>query len=156
MKLKNKWLYAMAFMLLAIPFAFRVSAARAVYLSDGASQNGNTGTWNLPADKGQCVTGIAADIGTMILDEAIKSRPDCIARTWPAYSTQTACGSTSGHDAHSGQTPICPSSSFPISLNGLDRTAVMCNQAAIAAGKTSGTSAPACLLLAVYGKRFKG
>ena len=128
----------MAFMLLAIPFAFRVSAARAVYLSDGASQNGNTGTWNLPADKGQCVTGIAAD-GTMILDEAIKSRPDCIARTWPAYSTQTACGSTSGHDAHFWANTCVANDGTPISLNGLDRTAVMCNQAAIAAGKTSGT-----------------
>jgi len=136
-------LYVIAFMLLVIPFAFRVNTASAVYLSDGARQNGNSGGWNLPADMGKCVTGIAAD-GILTIDESIKSRPDCIARTWPAYSTQAACGSKSGHDAHFWANTCVANDGTPISLNGLDRTAAMCNQAAIAAGKTSGTWAPAC------------
>ena len=124
------------------PFAFRASTTWAVYLSDGARQNGNTGGWNLPADTGQCVTGIAAD-GTMTIDETIKSRPDCIARTWPAYTTQATCGRP-GHTAHFWVNTCVANDGTPISLNGLDRTAAMCNQAAIAAGKTSGTWAPAC------------
>jgi hypothetical protein len=42
-------------------------------------------------------TGIAAD--TWTVDETIKSRPDCIARTWPAYTTQEACEALQ-HEAH--------------------------------------------------------
>ncbi|MFZ2197265.1 MAG: cytochrome c3 family protein [Thermodesulfovibrionales bacterium] len=143
MKLKNKWLYVIAFILLVIPIAFSVSTTWAVYLSDGASQNGNTGGWNLPADMGQCVTGIAAD-GVWTVDETIKSRPDCISRTWPAYTTQEACGSASGKEAHFWANTCVANDGTPISLKGLDRTAAMCNQAAIAAGKTSGTWSPAC------------
>jgi predicted CXXCH cytochrome family protein len=142
MKLKNKWLYLIAFMLLVIPFAFRVSTTWAVYLSDGARQNGNAGGWILPADKGQCVAGIAAD-GTLIIDKTIKSRPDCIALTWPDFLTQATCGRP-GHTAHFWASTCVADDGTPISLNGLDRTATMCNQAAMAAGKTSGTWASAC------------
>ncbi len=156
MKLRNKWLYVIAFMLLVTPFAFRVSTAWAVYLSDGASQNGNTGGWNLPADKGQCVTGIAAD-GTMTIDETIKSRPDCIARTWPAYSTQAACGSTSGHDsAFLGQHLCCQRWHTHL----IERFGQDCRD--VQSGSNSSRKnirhMGACLyiFLAVYGKRFKG
>ncbi len=145
-----------AFILLVIPFAFGVSTTWAVYLSDGASQNGNTGGWNLPEDMGRCVTAIAAD-GTMIIDETIKSRPVCISRIFSVFKTQASCGSASNNRAHFWANTCVADDGSRISLDGLDRTAAMCNQAAIAAGKAYGTWAPACTSSWQYmGRDLKG
>ena len=155
MKLKNKLIYLIAFMLLLSPFAFGVSTTRADYLSDGARQNGNTGGWNLPADTGQCVTGIAAD-GTMTIDGTIKSRSDCLARIWPVFTSQATCGKP-GHSAHFWASTCVANDGTSISLDGLDRTQRMCHQAAKAAGKKSGTLASACTSSWQYmGKDLKG
>ncbi len=110
---------------LAIPLILAGNAT-AVYLPDGATQDPTSGGWDLPQDMGTCVTGINAD-GSLVIDSSRTSRPDCIAETFPAYTTQAACASTSNPGgAHFWAVTCVDGSGNGISLNGLDRTTAMC------------------------------
>src|SRR5208337_61657 len=55
-----------------------IGSAWAMYMADGAVQNGTTGGWTAPSD-GICVLGLHAD-GTMDVDTTITTRRDCQAR----------------------------------------------------------------------------
>ncbi|MBI4653674.1 MAG: hypothetical protein HY752_01530 [Nitrospirae bacterium] len=126
MKFKPKLLFMAAFFVLAIPFVF-AGSTQAIYLPDGAEQNGTTGLWDLPADRGKCVTGIAAD-GTMTIDATKTSRADCIAnlQSPSTYTTQALCGVTTNPDGAHFWASTCSSGTTGISLSGLDRTSAMC------------------------------
>ena len=52
--------------------------AGAMYMGDGATQNGTTGGWNAPTD-GICVLSIDMS-GNMVTDPSIKTARDCQAR----------------------------------------------------------------------------
>lgn len=117
---------------LAAGVALSAGTASAKYISDGAVQNGTTGGWDLPADRGVCVTGIKSD-GTMIIDPSITSRPDCIAKTFPAYTTEAACKTSDSAGAnaegsHYWASTCVDGSGNGISLKDLDRNANMCTQ----------------------------
>ena len=82
MKLKDKLLYVAALMALLIPFAFMVSTAGAVYVGDGAIQNGTYGDWDI-TDYGVCFTGIKSD-GTMDKERRGRGRgPPCVSGKFP-------------------------------------------------------------------------
>ncbi len=127
--LQNRKLVLSAVLLvLAMCMTLLTGNAQAAYVGDGAVQNGITGGWNLPVDTGVCVTGIQSD-GTFIVDSTIHSRPDCIAKTLPAYTTQSACGNTANADgAHFWASTCVDASGNGISLSGLDRNANICAQ----------------------------
>jgi hypothetical protein len=134
---KNFILWAVVFAL-ALPLVL-ANNAYAIYAGDGTKPNA-TGTWDI-TDYGKCVTGIESN-GTMHTSAAT-SRPDCESTIVSAL-TGAAC--TGDSDANGGShyaTSVCIATGGSIdgqavSLNGLDRTAGMCNQAAIKAGATSG------------------
>ncbi len=147
MKWKIKSLGLAALMAWVIPFTFMVSPAGAVYVGDGAVQDGVYGDWNI-TDLGVCVTGIKSD-GTMVIDPSITSRADCIAVRFPndaALTSQAVC--TGDSDANGGSHYWASTCSAPdgtiISLNGLDRTATNCDKRAKALGYASGTWASKC------------
>ena len=122
---KKRSLFLAVLLVLALPLALAGNAG-AAYITDGAVQNGTTGGWELPADAGVCATGIQAG-GTLIIDDTIHSRADCIAKTFPAYTTRLACGNTTNADgAHFWANSCVDASGNGISLSGLDRTAGMC------------------------------
>ena len=147
MKLKTKLLYLAAFLVLALSLILTGNAS-AKYVGDASVQNGTTGGWDLPADRGKCITGIKSD-GTMVIDDSITSRPDCIATTFPAYTTSAACSASDSaganlEGAHAMVSNCVANDGTVISLKDLDRTASMCNQRAIAMGKTSGAMTSVC------------
>ncbi len=134
--------------------AFATGPAGAVYVGDGSVQNGTTdvGTgittnWDI-TDYGVCVTGIQAD-GTIVFDATKTSRPGCLTVKFSndaALTSEALCLGDS--DLNGGShfwtsTCVANDGTF-ISLNGLDRTATMCTQAALKAGKTSGTMTSKC------------
>jgi len=135
MKLKHNWLYLAALIVLAIPLAFMVINAGAVYIGDGSKQN-SSGGWDI-TDYGKCVTGIKAD-GTMSVDTTLTSRPDCLTTYYPAYTTEATClaFTNSESSSHYWASMCLASDGTAISLKGLDRNANMCEQAITAAGKT--------------------
>jgi len=131
MKTGNRLLYIAACIVLIIPILLTANDARAKYVGDNAVPDG-LGGWALPADKGFCVTGIKSD-GTMILDLTVNSRPDCLAKTWPAYTTQATCRTSDSAGAntegsHFWISTCVDASGNGISLSGLDRTASICAQ----------------------------
>jgi hypothetical protein len=122
---KKRSLFLAVLLAAALPLALAGNAG-AAYITDGAVQNGTTGGWDLPTDAGVCVTGIQAG-GTLIIDDTIHSRADCIAKTFPAYTTRLACGNTVNADgAHFWANSCVDAAGNGISLSGLDRTAGMC------------------------------
>ena len=147
MKLKNKLLYLAALMVLVIPFAFMVSTAGAVYVGDGAVQNGTYGDWDI-TDYGVCVTGIESD-GTMVIDASKTSRPDCLTVKFPNDASLTSSALCTGDsDANGGShywaSTCVANDGTRISLNGLDRTATNCDKRAKALGYASGTWTSKC------------
>lgn len=131
MKTRTKLLVVAAILALFTPVLLAPSAW-AKYVGDGAVPNGVTGGWDLPDDRGVCVTGIKSD-GTVIIDTSITSRPDCIARTFPAYTTSAACKTSDSAGAnvegsHYWTKSCVDASGSGISLSGLDRNANMCAQ----------------------------
>jgi hypothetical protein len=122
---RKNLLFLTVLLFLAMPLIL-TGTASAGYLPDGATQDATSGGWDLPQDMGTCVTGINAN-GSLVIDSSKTSRPDCIAETFPVYTTQAACGNTSNAGgAHFWATTCVDSSGHGISLNGLDRTAAMC------------------------------
>jgi hypothetical protein len=153
MKLKNKLLYLAALIVLVIPFAFMVSTSGAVYVGDGAVQNGIYGDWDI-TDYGVCVTGIKSD-GTMVIDPSKTSYPDCLTVIFPNDASLTSAALCTGDsDANGGShywAETCVANDGTrISLNGLDRTATNCNKRAIALGYASGTLTSKCTGSWVY------
>ena len=144
MYVKKNLMLWVAVLALAMPLFF-TGTASAVYLPDGATQNATNGGWDMPSDMGECVTGIHAD-GTLNIDATIHTRPDCLAKTFPAYATQALCSSTANTEgaAHFWASTCVATDGTPISMNGLDRTNTMCIQAAAAAGKTATGMTNAC------------
>ena len=135
MKNFRKLLYVASLMALVILMLFTVSKSQAIYMGDNAVPDG-AGGWALPDDKGFCVTGIKSD-GTMNIDLSVgNSRPDCLAKIWPAYETQTACRNSDSAGANVEGTHYWTStcivgtglSRTAISLSDLDRTRYMCEQ----------------------------
>jgi hypothetical protein len=134
MKQSKKLLLLAVLGALVIPVLF-AGTATAKYVGDAAVQSATSGGWVLPADKGFCVTGIKRD-GTMLVDLSVgNSRPDCIAKIFPAYTTSAACllADKAGANAEGSHfwTSTCISgtdNTKSISLSGLDRTRFMCEQ----------------------------
>jgi hypothetical protein len=134
-------------MVLVIPFAFMVGTAGAIYVGDGAIQNGTYGDWDI-TDYGVCVTGIKID-GTLVIDASKTSRPDCLTVTFPndaSLTTSALC--TGDSDANGGShywaSTCVADDGTRISLNGLDRTATNCDKRAKALGKASGALTSKC------------
>ena len=142
----KRFLFSAALLALALSVTMYAGNAEAVYVGDGAVLNPTTGAFQDPTD-GICVTGIQAD-GTFLVDSTVHSRPDCIAKTFPAYTTQAACGNTANSDgAHFWASTCVDASGNGISLAGLDRNANICKQkggtwksACTSAFQTMGTS----------------
>jgi len=152
MKLRTKMLLVGAFLVLAVPLVF-AGVARAVYVGDGAVQNGISGDWDI-TDYGVCVTGIKSD-GTMVIDASKTSRPDCLTVTFPNDASLTSSALCTGDsDANGGShywaSTCVANDGTRISLNGLDRTATNCDQRAKALGKASGTMTSKCTGSWVY------
>ena len=134
MKQSKKLLLLAVFSALVIPLMF-AGTASAKFVGDTAVQNGVTGGWDLPADKGFCNTGIKRD-GTMIFDLSVgNSRPDCIAKLFPAYQTSAAClladkagANVEGSHFWTSTCLVGTDNTKSISLSGLDRTRFMCEQ----------------------------
>jgi len=132
MQLKTKLLYLAVYFVLALPLILTGNAG-AVYIGDGAVQNGTTGGWDLPADRGVCVTGIKPD-GTLVINASITSRPDCIANVFPAYTTSAACllsdeaGANVEGSHYWTNTCVNSTTGAGISLKDLDRNTNMCSQ----------------------------
>jgi hypothetical protein len=128
-----KLLFTAAFIVLAMSLMF-TGTASAKYVGDNAVPDG-VGGWALPADKGFCNTGIKRD-GTMLFDLAVgNNRNDCLAKIFPAYTTQSTCllADKAGANAEGSHfwSSTCISNANPnvaISLSGLDRTRFMCEQ----------------------------
>ena len=128
-----KLLFIAAFIVLAMSLTF-IGTASAKYVGDNAVPDG-VGGWALPADKGFCNTGIKRD-GTMLFDLAVgNNRNDCLAKIFPAYTTQSTCllADKAGANAEGSHfwASTCISNADPnvaISLSGLDRTRFMCEQ----------------------------
>ena len=160
-------------MVLALFFGFSGQAG-AMYMSDGAVQNGTTGGWTAPTD-GICVLGLHTD-GTMDVDTTITNRRDCQARlvavtaVTPGDTLANVCGNASKNTA--GAKYAAPGSSTcvtvdgngfingAISLKNNDRTTQMCTALggfglANASGvkNTANSSAAYCL---AYGWQFRG
>ncbi len=140
MHVNKKLMLLVAVFALALPLMF-TGIASATYLSDGATQDtSGTGGWALPNDMGACVTGISST-GAITVDSTITNRRDCLAKIWPAYTTQAACASTSNTEgaAHLW-TSTClatnGTTTVGVSLKGLDLNKTMCTQkvAAMVAG----------------------
>lgn len=125
---KTKLWVSAVLLALLLSVTFLTGNAAAVYVSDGAVQNGVTGGWDV-VEYGACVTGIDAT-GNMIVDTSRTSRADCIANTFPAYTTQADCGSTTNAEgaAHFWASTCVDAGGNGISLAGLDRTASICIQ----------------------------
>lgn len=148
---KSLMLWASVFAL-ALPL-FLANTANAIYNGDGTVQNGTTGGWDI-TDYGKCVTGVKAD-GTMVIDSTITSRPDCLIKTFPTYTTSASCllsdkAGSNVEGSHYWASTCIANDGTAISLKDLDRSNGMCNQAAIKAGKTSGTMVNACTSAWVY------
>jgi len=147
MKWKSSSLGLAALIAWLIPFALMVSPAGAVYVGDGAVQDGVYGDWTI-GDLGLCVTGIKSD-GTMVIDPTITSRADCIAVKFPNDADLTSSALCTGDsDANGGSHYWATTCSAPdgtrISLKDLDRTATNCDKRAKALGYASGTWASKC------------
>jgi PKD domain len=140
---------------LVTPLIFSGSA-NAMYMSDGATQNGVTGGWNTPNDM-VCIVGVHAD-GTVDVADGVTNARDCIYLQTgtmnggtpfdlTGMTTQAACttaGGTGNDGAkHSWATSFCTKS-----LKGLDRTQQMCQ----GIGGTWITTGK-CV---AYGRQFKG
>lgn len=144
MRTRTKLLLVAAILALFTP-VLTAPDAWALYIGDGAQQNGTTGGWDI-TDYGICVSGIKAD-GTIMIDPAHnRSRPDCIDHvlgvdsatnptipTDPNYDTQAECIATSGRAngddvSHYWVSNTCvdPNTGQGINLEGLDRTAANC------------------------------
>ncbi|RPJ04194.1 MAG: hypothetical protein EHM36_11120, partial [Deltaproteobacteria bacterium] len=57
---RSGWLWLLLMVFTLTLFAFMVGTAGAVYVGDGAKQNGTYGDWEI-TDYGVCVTGIKTD-----------------------------------------------------------------------------------------------
>ena len=128
--MKQKYLMIIMSIVTLVVSSFIVAgSARAMYLSDGATQAASGGGWSLPADMGTCVTGIQAD-GTLITNTTITNKRDCLAYTFPAYTTQAACSSTSNTEsaAHLWTNTCVDATGNGISLKDLDLNATTCTQ----------------------------
>ncbi len=153
MRLKKKLLYAVVLMVLGSPFAFKVTVVGAVYIGDGAVQDGIQGNWDI-TDHGVCVTGIKSD-GTMVIDASKTSRPDCLTVTFPNDASLTSSAScTADSDANGGShfwaSTCVADDGTKISLKDLDRTATNCDKRAKALGHASGTWVSKCTGSWVY------
>jgi hypothetical protein len=140
MNTKSKILFPCLRLLLILSMTLTLDAW-AIYTGDAAVHNGVTGKWDLPLDRGSCVTGIKSD-GTIVTDASKKSRPDCLTATFPndaALTGSAACVSDSDSNggSHYWVSTCVAKDGTKISLSGLDRTGAMCEQAIAAAGKAS-------------------
>jgi len=157
MKYKYVLRCIVVFMVQLMPLSLAINNALAIYAGDGSTPNGTTGEWDI-TDYGQCVYGIDAAGGMSIGTET--SRPDCLAHIFTSattsnYNSSANCTKTAGRDngdvySHYWASTCVANDGTAISLDGLDRTSTMCDQAAKKAGKLSGTWASACTSSWVY------
>ena len=122
-----------------------IGSAWAMYMADGAVQNGTTGGWTAPSD-GICVLDLHSD-GTMDVDTTITTKRDCDARLVPVPGANTTTGCTTA--SSTGYLYKAPGSSTcvtidgsgnvtgSISLVGNDRNEQICNALGTAQGKTA-------------------
>lgn len=135
MKHNAKLLIIAAFFVLAVSFMITGNAS-AIYIGDGAVQNGTTGLWDI-GDYGKCVTGISST-GTIAKDATKTSRPDCLTKTYSAYTNAGTCLNFTNTESSSHfWASTCKASDGTVfSLTGLDRTTAMCEQTILKNGKS--------------------
>ena len=140
--MKQKHLMILSSLVALVVSSFMIAGnVRAMYMADGATQNGTTGGWNAPTD-GICVISIDMN-GNMVTDPSITTARDCQARLIDVTAVTAGdtlanvCANTTKNTA--GVKYAAPGSSTCVTIDGsgyitgsmsmvnLDRNALMCN-----------------------------